>query len=130
MTSEANRIGSLGISHAKTVFTQWGWAFESISQENDDGFDGLVYIRSKKIAPKDPENRSKHSWVFTGGMIHVQVKTGESYISSRNKNEIKLKIQNLDEKLKIWKSSPIPCILIYVGLDSNDIPIHSYCTVL
>ncbi|MEG6137987.1 DUF4365 domain-containing protein [Enterobacter kobei] len=130
MTSEANRIGSLGISHAKTVFTQWGWAFESISQENDDGFDGLVYIRSKKTAPKDPENRSKHSWVFTGGMIHVQVKTGESYISSRNKNEIKLKIQNLDEKLKIWKSSPIPCILIYVGLDSNDIPIHSYWTDL
>lgn len=60
----------------------------------------------------------------------MQVKTGESYISSRNKNEIKLKIQNLDEKLKIWKSSPIPCILIYVGLDSNDIPIHSYWTDL
>jgi hypothetical protein len=56
MTSEANRIGSLGIKPRENPSTV-GLPLK-VFQENDDGFDGLVYIRSKKIAPKDPENRT------------------------------------------------------------------------
>ncbi|MFL9550715.1 DUF4365 domain-containing protein [Acinetobacter baumannii] len=119
MTSESNRTGALGLNYVARVLLKWGWGFESISQENDDGFDGLIYIRSKYSDPQDPENKSKQSWVFTGGLIHVQVKSGDSYISSRNKNQIILKINNLSKKKEIWKKSPIPCILIFVAEDAK-----------
>ncbi|MEG1112927.1 MAG: DUF4365 domain-containing protein [Hafnia sp.] len=126
MTSESNRTGSLGIGYISNLMKRWGWGFQDISQENDDGFDGIIYIRSKKTAEAEPNNRSKQSWDFTGGMIHVQVKTGGSYFSSQNKNEIKLKIKNLENKKKIWNASPIPCILIYVALDDDDDFLHSH----
>lgn len=120
MTSESNRIGSLGINYVERVLLKWGWGFQSVSQENDDGYDGLIYIRSKRLNQQDPENKSKQSWDFTGGLIHCQVKTGESYVSSKNKSEIKLKINNLSEKKEIWRKSPVPCILIFVYEDDND----------
>lgn len=125
MTSESNRTGSLGINYVENVLLRWGWGFQPISQENDDGYDGLIYIRSKRSNPQDPNNKSKQSWIFTGGLIHVQVKSGDRYISSRNKDEIKLKINNLNERKKIWKISPIPCILIFVAEDDNEVE-YSY----
>ncbi|WP_336983935.1 MULTISPECIES: DUF4365 domain-containing protein [unclassified Cedecea] len=125
MTSESNRIGALGVGHVASLLTKWGWGYQPISQENDDGFDGIIYIRSKKFDPKDKENRSKQSWNFTGGLIHVQVKSGDTHISSRNKDEIKLNISNLSKKKEIWSKSPIPCILIFVFWDENEVA-HSY----
>lgn len=121
MTSESNRIGALGVSYIENVLLKWGWGYQSISQENDDGFDGIIYIRSKKIDLKDKENRSKQSWRFTGGLIHVQVKSGDAYVSSRNKNEIKLNIKSLNKKKEIWARSPIPCIIIFVFWDENEV---------
>ncbi|GAA5003400.1 hypothetical protein GCM10023206_07110 [Acinetobacter puyangensis] len=120
MTSESNRTGSLGTNYVEKVLLKWGWGFQPISQENDDGFDGIIYIRSKHSNPKDPENQSKQSWAFTGGLIHVQVKSGNSYISSQNRNEIKLKINKLAQKKEIWKKSPIPCVLIFFFEDENE----------
>ncbi|MBH2697702.1 DUF4365 domain-containing protein [Serratia marcescens] len=125
MTSESNRIGSLGVNYVTGVLLRWGWGYQSISQENDDGFDGIIYIKSKHSAPKVPENKSKLSWDFTGGLIHVQVKSGDGYVSSRNKSEIKLKIKNLDKKKEIWGKSPIPCILIFFYEDDSGVA-HSY----
>lgn len=119
MTSESNRTGALGINYVERVLLKWGWGFEPISQTNDDGFDGLIYIRSKHSDPQNPENKSKQSWVFTGGLIHIQVKSGDSYISSRNKDQITLKINNLNKKKGIWRKSPIPCILIFVAEDEK-----------
>lgn len=125
MTSESNRIGKMGVNYIEGVLTRWGWGYQSISQENDDGFDGLIYIRSKRFEAKDKENRSKQSWEFTGGLIHVQVKSGDTYISSRNKDEIRIKIKNLNEKKKIWSRSSIPCILVFVFWDHNEVE-YSY----
>lgn len=125
MTSESNRIGALGLHHVEGVLLTWGWGFQPISQENDDGFDGIIYIRSKKFNFQDPENQSQQSWAFTGGLIHVQVKCGTSYISSQNEKEIKLRINNLAQKKEIWGKSPIPCILIFVFEDKRNIQ-YSY----
>ncbi|ENC8103819.1 DUF4365 domain-containing protein [Escherichia coli] len=100
MTSESNRIGKMGVNYIEGVLTRWGWGYQSISQENDDGFDGLIYIRSKRFEAKDKENRSKQSWEFTGGLIHVQVKSGDTYISSRNKDEIRIKIKTSMKRRK------------------------------
>ncbi|MGQ1605512.1 DUF4365 domain-containing protein [Acinetobacter baumannii] len=129
MTSESNRIGALGINYVERVLYKWGWGFQSISQENDDGFDGLIYIRSKKLNLENPENQSQKSWTFTGGLIHVQVKSGTGYISSRNKTMIRLRINNLAEKKEIWGKSPIPCILIFFFEDESEIE-YSYWTDL
>lgn len=48
MTSESNRTGALGVNYVEGVLLEWGWGFQKIDQENDDGFDGIIYIRSKK----------------------------------------------------------------------------------
>lgn len=125
MTSESNRIGSLGVNYVTDVLLRWGWGYQPISQENDDGFDGIIYIRKKHSAPQVPENKSKRSWTFTGGLIHVQVKSGYGYVSSRNESEIKLNIKNLDKKKIIWGKSPIPCILIFFYEDESEVA-HSY----
>lgn len=114
MTSESNRVGAKGVHYVKGVLLDWGWGFEDISQENDDGFDGVIYIRSKKTDPIAPHNKSKQSWDFTGGMIHVQIKSGAGYISKNGDSELKVKINNLDAKKSIWRRSPIPCILVMV----------------
>lgn len=119
MTSESNRTGALGINYVERVLLKWGWGFQPLSQENDDGFDGLIYIRAKHSNPDNPENKSKQSWIFAGGLIHVQVKSGDSYISSRNKEQIKLKITDLNKKKEIWSKSPIPCILIFFAEDEK-----------
>ncbi len=49
MTSESNRRGVLGTNYVQRVLTKWGWGFQKIDQENDDGFDAIIYIRSKKL---------------------------------------------------------------------------------
>ncbi|MCE1275510.1 DUF4365 domain-containing protein [Enterobacter hormaechei subsp. xiangfangensis] len=126
MTSESNRIGSIGVNFITSIFTKWGWGFQPISQENDDGFDGLLYIRTKKTDPAEPNNKSKQSWNFTGGVIHVQIKTGSSFITKKDKDIIKIKINKLEQKKEIWQISPIPCILIHVNLDDDDEPSHTY----
>ncbi|ENP0421785.1 DUF4365 domain-containing protein [Edwardsiella piscicida] len=121
MTSESNRIGAIGVNHVQRVLLEWGWSYQPISQENDDGFDGIIYIRSKHSAPKELENKSKQSWIFTGGLIHVQVKIGNGYISSCSKHEIKLTIKNLNKKKVVWGRSPIPCILIFFHKDERKV---------
>lgn len=59
-----------------------GMGFSKIDQENDDGFDGIIYIRSK-VDPAKPDDRRRQYWEGTGGLIHVQIKTGDGYIKTR-----------------------------------------------
>ncbi|MDM3114219.1 DUF4365 domain-containing protein [Citrobacter sp. Cf128] len=115
MTSESNRIGMLGVNHVQRVLGKWGWGFQKIDQENDDGFDGIIYIRSKKCSVAAPEDKRKQSWEGTGGLIHVQIKTGEGYVNKKYDKEIKLNIANLQAKREMWNRYALPCILIFVS---------------
>lgn len=114
MTSESNRTGAKGVNYVQGVLLDWGWGFETLSQENDDGFDGVVYIRSKKCNQNKPNDKRMQYWEFTGGMIHVQIKSGEGYVTNDSDIELKVNIKDLDKKKELWMKSPVPCILIIV----------------
>lgn len=119
MTSESNRTGALGVNYVEGVLLEWGWGFQKIDQENDDGFDGIIYIRSKKVDPAKPDDRRRQYWEGTGGLIHVQIKTGGGYIKKQDKQEITLGLNNIPEKRLLWKKSALPCILIFVSRDDK-----------
>lgn len=116
MTSESNRIAAASIAYIDGVCRAWGWAWHEIPQADDDGLDGLVYLRTMQVNVDKPMDRRSWKHEFTGGMIHVQVKSGESYIHARtdDEEEIEISIPNLSAKKDLWMKSPLPVALIYV----------------
>lgn len=112
MTSESNRTGAKGVNYVENVALDWGWGFQDLSQVNDDGFDGIIYLREKKYDKHKKSDKRNHYWDFTGGMLHVQIKCGKSYITKDEQNSLHVKISSLDKKKKIWNKSPIPCVLV------------------
>ncbi|HLF50936.1 DUF4365 domain-containing protein [Flavobacterium sp.] len=87
------------VSQYVTEFWECGW--QPIEQRNDKGIDGLIIMRK---GGKD-----------IGVNINVQVKCGVHYISSYNKDEIKISISNkLNEHITYWKTQLIPTILVFV----------------
>ncbi|HIH9640146.1 TPA: DUF4365 domain-containing protein [Klebsiella pneumoniae] len=119
MTSESNRRGVLGTNYVQRVLTKWGWGFQKIDQENDDGFDAIIYIRSKKTDADAPNDIRKQFWEGTGGLLHVQIKYGDGYITKKDANELRLNIKNLPLKREIWVKSALPSILIFVSEDEK-----------
>jgi len=114
MTSESNRISAASTSYVDGVCVSWGWTWQGIDQVNDDGLDGIVYLRTKRINVEKPKDRRFWKHGFTGGMIHIQVKTGPSHIESWDADRIEINIENLDQKRSDWMKSPIPVALVYV----------------
>lgn len=123
MTSESNRISSASTAYVQGISASWGWTWQAMSQENDDGIDGLLYLRTKKISKQKPTDRRFWKHTFTGGMIHVQIKSGESYISEETADHILLSVANLKEKRALWEMSPLPCALVFVqAARQSDVP--------
>ena len=80
VTSESNRISAASTAYVDAVCRAWGWSWQEVGQADDDGFDGLVYLRSKRINKDRPKDRRSWKHEFTGGLIQVQVKSGASYV--------------------------------------------------
>lgn len=118
LTSESNRIAAASIAYVDGVCRAWGWAWHEIGQADDDGLDGLVYLRTMQVNANKPTDRRSWKHQFTGGLIHVQVKSGESYVSARTSEEIEVSIANLSAKKDLWMKSPLPVALIYVKDES------------
>lgn len=114
MTSESNRISAASIAYINAVCRAWGWSWQEIGQADDDGFDGLVYLRSKRINGDRPNDRRSWKHEFTGGLIQVQVKSGASYVVDTGEDFLELKISNLEVKRDLWNKSPLPVALVYV----------------
>lgn len=85
-----------------------------MGQADDDGLDGLVYLRTMEVNAKKPKDRRSWKHQFTGGLIHVQVKTGDSYVGSRHKDHFEIKIDDFEKKRELWLKSPLPVALLYV----------------
>ncbi|EEF27426.1 conserved hypothetical protein [Ricinus communis] len=85
-----------------------------MGQADDDGLDGLAYLRTMEVNAKKPTDRRSWKHQFTGGLIHVQVKSGASYVASQDSDHIEIKIANVDAKRELWQKSPLPVALIYV----------------
>lgn len=89
-----------------------------MGQTDDDGLDGLVYLRTMQIDSDKPTDRRSWKHLFTGGLIHVQVKSGASYVYACTPDAIEISISNLSAKKDLWMKSPLPVALIYVKEES------------
>lgn len=114
MTSESNRISAASISYVDSVCRSWGWSWSEMGQADDDGLDGLVYLRTLDVKANRPTDRRSWKHQFTGGLIHVQVKTGAAYVTSLARDHVEVRIANLHSRRELWQKSPLPVALIYV----------------
>jgi hypothetical protein len=85
-----------------------------MGQVDDDGLDGLAYLRAMEVNQKRPNDRRSWKHKFTGGLIHVQVKSGISHVESETKDHIIIKVANSANKRELWLKSPLPVALVYV----------------
>ena len=114
MTSESNRISAASTAYVDGVCRAWGWSWSEIGQADDDGLDGLVCVRTMAVDPDKPKDRRAWKHLFTGGLIHVQVKSGASYVVAITLDHIEITFRNLDAKRELWLKSPLPVALVYV----------------
>lgn len=114
MTSESNRISAASIAYTDIVCRAWGWSWSEMGQADDDGIDGLAYLRTMEVNAKKPTDRRSWKHQFTGGLIHVQVKSGASYVAAKHQDYLEIKISNLEKKRELWLKSSLPVALLYV----------------
>jgi hypothetical protein len=114
VTSESNRISAASIAYTDQVCRAWGWSWSEMGQADDDGLDGLIYLRTMEVNTEKPTDRRSWKHQFTGGLIHVQVKTGVSHVDSRHKDHLEIKIDNFEKKRELWMKSPLPVALLYI----------------
>jgi hypothetical protein len=90
------------VSQYVQEFWECGW--QPFDARNDKGIDGLILV--------------KKNYIDLGVKINVQVKCGLKYISSENKDEIRISIDNeegLNEHLEYWRIQNEPTILVFVN---------------
>ncbi len=91
---------------ALTVKTELSSDWQNISAENDDGIDGIVFLKYR--------NR------FSGRLIFVQVKSGKSYVKryapGTHDGHVALDLgrEYLDKHRSRWRALPGPVLLAYV----------------
>lgn len=85
-----------------------------MGQADDDGIDGLAYLRTMEVNAKKPTDRRSWKHQFTGGLIHLQIKSGASYVVSQTQDHLEIKIANLEKKKELWLKSSLPVALLYV----------------
>lgn len=89
-----------------------------MGQADDDGLDGLIYLRTKDVNPSRPTDRRSWKHQFTGGLIHAQIKSGASYVITRTSDHIEISVADLSAKRSLWLRSPLPVALIYVTAEA------------
>lgn len=114
MTSETNRVSSASLAFIQSVCASWGWSWQPISQENDDGIDGLLYLREIIKNETKPGDRRYWKHEANGALIQAQIKSGASYIKKTTLENLEIEIPNLEEKKSAWKRTALPCALIFV----------------
>lgn len=82
----------------------WECGWQELDARNDRGLDGIIFMRKRNVD--------------LGVRINIQVKCGSKYISSENKDEIRISIDNsrgfLDH-LNYWKNQLEPTVLVFVN---------------
>ena len=121
MTSESNQKSGASISYVERVCRTWGWPWTPTAQHDDDGLDGIVYIRVKKIDPEKPNDSRSWTREFTGGTVHVQVKSGSSYVKKETQDYFEISFAQLRRKRSLWEKLADPIALIYVQQDSLEV---------
>lgn len=71
-------------------------------------------MRNKVIDPARPQDRRKWTHRLAGTAILLQVKGGETQVSSETDDYVRVKVADLAKHKSDWLRSPIPCALVYV----------------
>ena len=90
------------VSQYVQEFWECGW--QPLDARNDRGIDGVIFMRERNVD--------------LGVKINIQVKCGTKYISSENKDEIRLSIDNefgLTQHIAYWRQQNEPTLLIFVN---------------
>ena len=89
----------------------FGWGWQTLSQDNDDGIDAYVIVRDR--SGKD-----------LGCTIRVQVKSGPSYLKGRiGRKSVKIQpytpIENLASHMRDYSNSIQPVIMVWVNTETQ-----------
>lgn len=88
------------------VWESFGWGYQKIDQENDDGFDGMIFVRDR-------------SGTDMGCRIFCQIKTGASYLKKIDEEFIYIQPyspkEKLNRKIEVYNKSVDPVILFFVN---------------
>lgn len=95
----------IGLRVVRNIIREkWCSNFQELSHQNDDGVDGLIFLKKKNIE--------------IGGVLRVQIKCGVAYRRAINKYSesicLHLGKDYLLKHRERWLRNPIPIILIYV----------------
>ncbi|RZJ48473.1 MAG: DUF4365 domain-containing protein [Flavobacterium sp.] len=90
------------VSQYVQEFWECGW--QPLDARNDRGIDGVIFMRQRNID--------------LGVKVNVQIKCGSKYISSENKEEIRISIDSesgLLQHIEYWRIQNEPTVLIFVN---------------
>lgn len=114
--TEQDALGTVKRYVEKDWLSRW----QEFSARNDDGIDGIVMLRKKRLDKKSTKSTDKPKFKSfpIRGVLFVQVKGGESYAHESQKRpdyiEIKLKEDYITSHRPRWSALPGPAILVYV----------------
>lgn len=114
MSSESNRVSAASAAYVNAVCRAWGWSWMETTQADDDGIDGLAYLRAFQSDQTRASDRRGWKHASTGGLIYVQIKSGGSYVVKRANDFIEIFIDNVDVHRALWIKSALPVALVYV----------------
>lgn len=114
ITSESNRTSGASLAYVHTVASSWGWSWQPMSQDIDDGLDGVLFVRAKVVDSTTPNDKRKWTHRLAGSAVLLQVKGGETQVSSQTDEYIRVKVGDLQKHKADWLKSPLPCALVYV----------------
>lgn len=102
------------------VESDWFSRWQEFDARNDDGIDGIVMLRKKRLDKSNTKSPDKpHFTSFPiRGVLFVQAKGGESYAGKSLKRpdhiEIKLGQKYIEDHRPRWNALHGPAILVYV----------------
>lgn len=114
--TERNAIAAV----QRYVESDWFSRWQEFEARNDDGVDGIVFLRKKKLDKKNtkPDKPPCYTSLPIRGVLFVQVKGGEGYAGQSKKRpdhiEINLGEEYINNHRPRWDALPGPAILVYV----------------
>ena len=113
------------------IETDWMSRWQELDAHNDDGIDGIVMLRKKRLVrltsrskligqPRNAESGSQGSFetLPIHGVVFVQVKGGEGYAGGSKKRpkhiEVKLGEEYIKDHRPRWRALSGPAIFVYV----------------
>lgn len=125
MAIDCHNVSVKGINFVRAlVEEQWSSDWQEISQQNDDCYDGVVFLRKRR-------RNTRHK---TSGILSVQIKTGSGYKVESKKRPgiigINVGKDYIEKHKRKWKETLGPSILVFVEEEYEGGPKYAWWTDL